>query len=123
MNWDRYNELVALRNSGDVESATADLAKLAEAETDVAIKAVVLMEIANSLRTLKRFSDSRDKLREANKLVGPKHPIYPRIALALAKLDIDKGRWKSALRKLDTLAKEYDSELKIEENTDVKEEV
>ena len=81
------------------------------------------MEIANSLGMLKRFSDSRDKLGEADKLVGRNHPISPRIALALALLDIEEGKWDRALRKLDALVKECESELRIDDNSDVKEQV
>jgi tetratricopeptide (TPR) repeat protein len=123
MNRDQFNELIALRNAGNAETVIPELAKFSEAETDVATKALILWEISNSLGMLNRFSDSRDKLREADRLVGRRHSMSLRIALAFAQLDIEEGKWKHALRKLDKLAKEYDLELNLDENSDVKEQV
>lgn len=123
VDWDHYNELIASRNAGAIEETAAELAQLAEAEPDVAIRAVVLMELANSFVLLNRFSDARDKLSDASKVVGPDHQIYLRIVLAMAVVDTHACEWKSALCKLDALVKDHDFALRSDENSDVLEEV
>ena len=123
MNWDRYNELVALRDSGRIEEATAEFDKLAEAETDPEIKAFTLLQVVNGLRFLKRSSDARRKIREASSILGPKHNDYIRVALAAAILEIDQENWKGALRKLDGIVEKYTPLLHLDENKDVLEEV
>ncbi len=123
MNWDRYNELIALRDSGRIEEATTELANLGAAETDPAIKAVVLTQVAGGLGLLRRFSEARGKVREACTLLGPEHGYYPRLALEAAVLDIDEGDWKEGLKKLNAILEKYSAILQLDDNKDLLEQV
>jgi len=123
MNWERYNELLALRNSGNVDEAIAELARLSDTETDRLGKALVLMEIANGLRLLRRFSDARRKINEALILLGPEHEYYPRAAFLAAAVDMDEENWKGALKKLDEILTRYGSVLQTDDHKDLLEKV
>jgi tetratricopeptide (TPR) repeat protein len=123
MNWDRYNEVVALRNSGRIQEATTELSRIADAEVSLPIKAIVLLEVANSFILLKRFSDARLKINEATIILAVNHELYPRALLANALLDMEQTQWKEALEKLDRIIEEYFTALQVDDNRDVLEEV
>jgi tetratricopeptide (TPR) repeat protein len=123
MDWDRYNELLELRDSGHVEEAMAEFDKLGDLESDPLNKSLVLMAIANGLRQLKRFSDARGKISAACALLGPKHEYYPRAAFQDAVLDVDEGHWKVALKKLDRILEKHSPVLQGDDHKDLFEEV
>ena len=80
MDWERYNELVELRNAGQIEEASAELAKLADAEPDPYIRAVVLMAVATGLSWQNRFADARQTLHGAARMVGRESHIVSAVA-------------------------------------------
>jgi tetratricopeptide (TPR) repeat protein len=123
MNWERYNTLVALRDSGHIEESMAGLAELFEEDSEPLNKALVLIEIANGLRLLKRRSEARHRLGAACELLGPKHEYYPRAAFQAALIDMDEENWKGALRKLDDILEHHANVLKTEDHKDLFEEV
>ncbi len=98
MDWNRYFQLVKLRDSGHVEEAILELGRLSEETEDYRGKALTLMEIANGLRCLGRVSDARNKIRKACELLGPQDEYYPRAAHLAAVLDMDEGNWKGRSR-------------------------
>jgi len=123
VNWDRYNELVALRSEGRIEESMAGLAELFEQDEDRLNKALVLIEIAEGLRQLGHSADARRKLNEATALLGQSHEYYPRAAFQLALLDMVEGDWKGMLKRLDDLLKSHTPTLKMEDHRDLLEEV
>jgi tetratricopeptide (TPR) repeat protein len=123
INWERYNDLIALRDSGQVHEAISGLSKLAETDDDPSTKAIVLIGIANGLRQLKFLSDARRKIAEACTLLGPKHEYYPRAVFQAALLDMDEKDWKGALKKLDYILEKYESVLHMEDHRDILEEI
>jgi tetratricopeptide (TPR) repeat protein len=123
MNWQRYNELVALRDSGRIEESIAGFFGLCVANEDPLSRAVVLMAIANGLRQLKRVADARHKIAEACELLDPKHEYYPRAAFQAALLDMDDENWRGALKKLDDILEKYETVMRTEDHRDLLEEV
>ncbi len=123
MDWDRYFELVKLRDSGHVEEAILELAKLGEGAEDRLSEALVLIEIANGLRLLERNSDARRKIAEACQLLGPQHECYPRAAFLAAEVDMDEENWKGALKKLDEILEKYTPVLHTDDHKDLLEKV
>ncbi len=123
MNWERYNDLIALRDSGRINEAIAELAILGDVETDRATKAVVLTEVASGMASLGRLSDARRKLNEACALLGPEHEFYPRALFEVARLDMREENWKGALKKLDDISEKYSVVLQTEDHKDLFEEV
>jgi tetratricopeptide (TPR) repeat protein len=123
MNWERYNALVALRDDGHIEESMAGLAELIDEDADSLNKALVLMEIANGLRQLRRPSDARRKLSEACELLGPTHEYYPRAAFQVALLDMDEENWKGALKTLDDILEQHARVMHTEDHRDLLEEV
>jgi len=110
MDWERLAQLVQLRDSGNVEEAISELARLADKTNDKTGKAIVIMELVNGLRVLGRVHEARRRIRDACELLGKKHNFYPRVAFQDAHLDMYEGSWKSALKKLDTVLREHDTE-------------
>lgn len=123
MDWERFSQLVKLRDSGHVEEAILELSRLAEETEDRLGKALALMEVVNGLRLLGRISDARDKVRDACELLGARHEFYPRVALQAAVLDLDEGNAKGALKKLDEILRKYIAVLQMEDHKDLLEEV
>jgi tetratricopeptide (TPR) repeat protein len=130
MNWDRFNELTALQDAGRIDKdsvrideATAELTKLADAETDPLAKSIALIAVADGLVSLKRFSDARRKINEACKVVGPDHEYYPRAAFKAAMLDMHEKNPKGALKKLDEILEKYGAVLGMEDHRDLLDEV
>jgi tetratricopeptide (TPR) repeat protein len=122
IDWARYFELVNLRDAGQVEEAILELTKLGEKTQDRVGRALAFLEVANGLRTLRRVSDARHKIRQACELLGAQHEFYPRAALQAAVLDLDEGNAKGALRKLDAILKNHMPVLQMEQHKDLLEE-
>jgi tetratricopeptide (TPR) repeat protein len=123
VDWDRYNELITLRDSGRIEEAIGELTRLGDGETDPRNKAIILIAIAGGLRQLSRFSDARLQINEACAILGPEHESYPRAAFQAALLDIDQENWKGALKRLDDIRRKFASVLQVEDHKDLMEEV
>jgi tetratricopeptide (TPR) repeat protein len=123
MDWDRYNELVALRDVGRIDEATLELGKLAADEAEPSIKAIIKMAIAYGFSRHGRFSDARREFLQASETVGPNHILYARILLAIAVLEIDQEKWTEALKQLDNIVNGHRESLADVENQDVFEEV
>lgn len=123
MDWDLYNELIELRDSGRIDEAIVGLTKLADIETEPSEKATAMIAIANGFTLQNRLSDARRKLHEATGVVGSDHAFYPRLLLAIAVVDMNQENWKDALKKLNTIIEKYKTPLELEDNKDVFEEV
>lgn len=122
MDWDRYNELVELREAGQIEEASAELTTPADAARYPVVRAVIVMAVARGFSWQKRFSDARLTLNQAATMVGSNHVPYPRLLLAIAVVDIEEENWKTALKKLDKIIRQRAAALNTEDNRDVFEE-
>jgi tetratricopeptide (TPR) repeat protein len=123
MNWDRYNELLLLRDSGHPEEAIAELTKLSDKEQDPLAKSIALLAIADGLVGLKHLSAARDKIRAASEILGPNHEFYPRVAFKAAILDMQEKKSSEAFRNLSMILKNYEAVLRMEDHKDLWEEV
>lgn len=123
MNWDRYTELIALRDCGRIDEAIAELTKLGNAETDPLAKSITVIAVADGLVTLGHFPDARRKIHEACEILGPDHEYYPRAAFKAAMLDLHEKNSKGALRKLDEILETYAVVLHTDDHKDLLEEV
>lgn len=123
MDWERYNRLAAMMNSGRVEESIAGLVKLLNGSSDPTDRASVFMTIANGLRRLGRTSDARLQLTEAAEILGPAHEYFPRVLFQLALLRMDGGNWKDSLREFDVILKKYGPILSTQDHRDLLEEI
>src|SRR5215475_4527380 len=123
IDWDHFNLLVDLRNSGQAQESIVELEKIRFNESDPAISVVILMEVVNGLRALKRYSDARGKLNEAGGLIGHNHELYPRICFLDALIEADEKQWNKVLSKLETLSVQHFSVFQSEDHRDLSEEI
>jgi tetratricopeptide (TPR) repeat protein len=123
VNWERFNELIALDQSGKTEEALSGLQDLACSATDPEDQASVLLTVSACQKELKRYDEARRTIAEARSLARRHSTVHPYALLRDASIDALEGNWKSALEKLDSIVQDYSSILHQPEHQDLQEEV
>lgn len=123
MNWERFNELIALDQSGSTEEALAGFQELARTAEDPEDKAGILLAVSACQKELGRISEARSSLAEARSRAAKDSWIHPRALFRDASMDVRQGNWKGVLEKLDLLGREYGFILRDPEQQDLREEV
>ena len=114
--WERFQELRTLSESGDDASALAGLQGLAASSSSSDIKAAALTGASLCLRNLNRMKEARDNLDRAFEFINKASEGYPWMLLCSASLDLDEGNWKSGLAIFDTLLSDHSSWLRLPGN-------
>jgi len=119
MDFDRYNELDALRRSGSPNEALRGFREMERGCEEPEDRALVFLAISNSLVLLDRYVEARQAIESALALVGKRDDYYPRIAFKDAYIDIYLRNWKIALSKIDTILENSRDLLQLADNADL----
>jgi len=123
MDWQRYQQAMALEENGKAEEALTILRDLEGAWTDPAESAAWFVGMANCLRLLHQYDQAREVVARAYKVLDKNNPSFPELIFADVCIDEDVGNWKKALKKLDLILERYRDILKDPENESFKKRV
>jgi tetratricopeptide (TPR) repeat protein len=123
MDWERFNQLVALSEAGHGEDVLLGLRSLVDASETNEDNASVLLIIGACEKELGRYDVARKTLAEARSLAERNSWIHPRAIFFIASIDIRQGNWKRGLEQLNSIVKDFSSILDQPENRDLLEEV
>jgi tetratricopeptide (TPR) repeat protein len=122
MDWERFNQLVALSDVGRGEEALNGLRRLISASESQEDNASVLLIIGACQKEMGQFDQARNTFAEARSLADRDSWVHPRALFFGASIDVIQGKWKSALPKLDTVIRNYRSIISQPEHHDLYEE-
>lgn len=123
MDWEQFQKLIALDQSGDTEKALAGLQQLANSDADPDDRASVLLSVSALQKELRRYEETRKTLAEARSLARPDSSVHPRALLREACIDAMQGSWGSALEKLNTATHKYPRILRDPDHQDLAQEL
>lgn len=123
MDWERFNELVALSQGGRSEEAIQGLRNLVGPSEQAEDNASVLLIIGACQKELGRHDEARETLADARSLAGAHSWVQPRALFFCASMDISEGNWMQAVKTLNTLEEQFPAFLQEPENRDLFEEV
>lgn len=118
MDWQRYHQLEALSRSGNSQAALSGFQKLLTTSETPEEKAVTILAIADCLRNLGRRVEARETVSQAFPLLDQSSETLAWALLFSARMEIDDGRWKEALEKLNHLMSNFETLLRLPENQD-----
>jgi len=121
MDWARFNDLVALSESGKPDEAIPGLKQLAESAEDDQDKAGVLTVLGACQKEAEQLYDAHRTLTQARALAKEDSWVHPRALFFDATIDIRQRKWKDALKKLDEIGRRYPATLGQAENEDLPE--
>lgn len=121
MDWTRFNQLVALSESGKVHEAISGLKQLAESAQDDQDKAGVLTVLGACEKDADQLDEAHKTLAEARALANEDSWVHPRALLIDARIDVRRRRWGDALHKLDEILQRYPTMLTQNETDDLPE--
>jgi tetratricopeptide (TPR) repeat protein len=114
--WERFQELRTLSESGDDANGLVRLQELAASSSSSDIKGAAWTGASLCLRNLGRMKEARDNLERAFEFINKGNEGYPWMLLCSASLDLDEGDWKSGLAKFDTLLSDHSAWLRLPGN-------
>lgn len=114
--WERFQELRTLCESGDNANALAGFQDLAANSSTPRVKGAALSFAALCLRNLGRLQEAKVALAPAFEGIGKGSEAYAWLLYCSASLDFEEGNWKSALTKFDTLLSDHSALLNLPEN-------
>ena len=114
--WERFQELRALSESGENEKALAGLQELLTNSECSDVRDAASVWASLSLRNLGQLKEAKKFLDQAVARIDKKSESYAWLLMCSAFLDFDEGNWKSALAKFDALLTDYATLLRLPEN-------
>lgn len=106
MDTTRFQQAVALRDSGRVEEALREFASLTKSTADPEDKASLLANEATCLTILGRLRDGKERLSDARR-IAPRTQALLYLDFGDASLLTHEGKWDKALQNLDRLQREH----------------
>lgn len=122
VDWERFNQLVSLSESGQREEAIRGLRGLVRPSETSEDNGKILLIIGACEKELGRFEEARNTLNEARSLADKNSWVHPRAIFFDASIDIMEGNWKGGLEKLSGMLSDYRSLLYQPEQKDLLEE-
>jgi tetratricopeptide (TPR) repeat protein len=123
MDWTRFNELVALSESGKVDEAISGLQNLADSADNSADEAGILAILGACQKEAGRLDEAKQTLDQARSLADTASWVHPRGLFFEALIDVRQGNWRAVLKILDKIIESYASFLDDPENQDLRQEV
>ncbi|MBS1849355.1 MAG: tetratricopeptide repeat protein [Acidobacteria bacterium] len=120
IDWKRYHEIGALRESGHPTEALAELKKLREGLTDVMEISSILLGEALSYRDLGRLDEAADAASDAMKLLPEESPSRPYAEFSLACIHEKSQKFDLATQEFKSLLKKHEELLTTNEHIQLK---
>ena len=113
--WNRFQEIDALRESGHPAEALVELKKLREDATDAADRSSISLGESLSYRDLGRFDEAAEAASEAVRLLPEESPSRPYAEFSLACVHESQGKYDLAAQEFRALLKKHGELLRADE--------